>query len=208
MSKKKKGKSSYNQYEAGCYTENMIDLLGYDIIKDVFDASNLAMEDAQKHSNEVRVKALQCAGLFVTLIVALVAVTCSTESVLVKALSISLSFVFTWALHGIFRGIIYRKENITRGNVQSNLLNQQMINVLSRIDEKKRKSVFLASQLKGKELKIKSLNEQTERMQQCFERVTSTLKTLLLLVFLIFSVIALAQSLRSCMVKEVLVHPL
>lgn len=192
MSKKKKGKSSYNQYEAGCYTENMMELLGYDIIKGVFDASNLAIEDAQKYSNEVRVKALQCAGLFVILIVALVAVTCSTESVLVKALSISLSFVFTWALQDIFRGIIYRKENISRGNVQSNLLNQQMINVLSRIDEKKRKSVFLASQLKGKEQKIKSLNEQTERMQQCFERVTNTLKTLLLLIFLIFSVIALA----------------
>ena len=50
------------------------------------------------------------------------------------------------------------------------MLNQQMIDKLGQLKNSKRISFFLASQLKTKESEAKRLNNETNRMQQCFEK--------------------------------------
>lgn len=176
---------------AGRYTKGMIDLLGYDIIKNTYDSTLLYIEDAQKLSNEIRSKALQSAGLLVTIIVALITGVCTIDGLFPKAVMIALAITLAKCLQGIFNGIIYRKENISRGNTQSNLLNQDMVNVLYGADENIRKSIFYASQLRNKEKAAEKLNQQTCEMQICFENETKAMINLITWIICIASTFAI-----------------
>ena len=176
---------------ANHYTKGMIDLLGYDIIKSTYDATLLYIEDAQKLSSELRTKGLQTAGLLITLIVTLTTGVCAVGNLFAKVVMIVLAIVLIRCLRGIFKGIILRKENVSRGNVQSNLLNQDMINTLYAANEKMRKSIFLASQLRSKEKAAQKLNEQTAKMQESFEKTTKAMITLITWTLYIASVFAI-----------------
>lgn len=176
---------------AGKYSKRMIDLLGYDIIKSTYDSTLLYLEDAQKFSNEVRAKGLQSAGLLVTLIVALVTGICTIDNLFAKIVMIAITVVLTSCLRAIFKGIIYRKKNVSRGNTQSNLLNQSMIDAIYAVDENKRKSIFFVSQLRSKEKAAEMLNKQTAEMQQCFENETKTMITLITWIIYIASAFAI-----------------
>lgn len=190
--KAKDGISEKNEVPiAGRYTKGMIDLLGYDIIKSTYDSTLLYIEDAQKLSNEVRTKGLQSAGLLVTLIVALTTGICTIDNLFAKAIMIVVAIVLTNCLRGIFKGIIYRKENISRGNVQSNLLNQSMIDAIYATDKDRRKSIFFASQLRSKEKAAEMLNKQTDEMQKCFEKETKTMINLITWIIYIASAFAI-----------------
>lgn len=176
---------------AGNYSKGMIDLLGYDIIKGTYDSTLLYIEDAQKLSDEVRTKALQSAGVLVTLIVALITGICAIGSLFAKIVMIAIVIVLTNCLRGIFKGIIYRKENVSRGNVQSNLLNQNMIDAIYAADESRRKSIFFASQLRSKEKSAEKMNRQTDEMQKCFENETRTMITMITWIIYIASAFAI-----------------
>lgn len=189
--KEKKEKKETANVTAGRYTKGMIDLLGYNIIKSTFDATILYIEDAQRLSNEVRSKGLQCAGLLVTIIVALITGICTIENLFAKTVMMVLSAIFANCLRGIFNGVIYRKENASRGNVHSNLLNQGMIDTLCNADKSRRDSIFFASQLRNKEKAAEMLNRQTDEMQTCFEKETKTLITLITWVVYIASAFAI-----------------
>ena len=176
---------------AGNYSKGMIDLLGYDIIKSTYDATLLYIEDAQKLSNEVRAKGLQSAGLLITLIVALTTGICTISNLFAKIVMIAIVIVLTKCLRGVFKGIIYRKENASRGNIQSNLLNQNMIDAIYVADESRRKSIFFASQLRSKEKTAEKINRQTDEMQTCFENETKTMITLITWIIYIASAFAI-----------------
>ena len=152
------------------YNIDLVSFLGYDIIKTVYDASTLAIEDAQKFSNEVRTKALQSVAVSGAIIVGLMAAICTVGSIFAKIVMSALIIALTITSYRIFKDIIYRKKNSTRGNTQSYMLNQQMIDKLGQLKNSKRISFFLASQLKTKESEAKRLNNETNRMQQCFEK--------------------------------------
>lgn len=176
---------------AGKYSKGMIDLLGYDIIKSTYDSTLLYIEDAQKFSNEVRTKGLQSAGLLVTLIVALVTGICTIGNLFAKIVMIAITVVLASCLRGIFKGIIYRKENVSKGNTQSNLLNQNMIDAIYAADENKRKSIFFVSQLRNKEKAAEMLNKQTDEMQKCFENETKKMVALITWIIYIASAFAI-----------------
>lgn len=196
MAKNNQKKTNYqpeSQFNvvAGCYNRAMVDFLGYELVKNAYNASVLAIEDAQTFSNEVRTKGFQCAGLLVTLIVALITGICAISSLIAKIIMISVALVLINALRGIFNGIIYRKGNATKGNVQSFMLNTQMIEELKKVKDEKRATFFLASLLKGMENEVTRLNKQTQEAQCCFERETKTMIKLLWLDMIILSIFAL-----------------
>ena len=182
-------KGKYNDVSAGHYTPKMTDLLGYDIIKNVYDSTILAIEDSQNFTNEVRTKGLQCAGLLMALIVCLITCICTIKMLEVRIIMAAIAFVLTKTLYGLLWGIIYKKENGTRGNTQSYMLNQEMIDALGKIDENKRAAFFLASRLKGMEAERLRLDEQTTKMQKCFEQETRIMIVLLTGILIIVSVI-------------------
>lgn len=173
----------------GHYNLTMTNLLGYEIIKNAYDSTVLAIEDSQKFSEEVRTKGLQFAGLLVVLIVALITGVCTVDMLLARIVMVTIALILTKTLHGIFKGIIYRKKNGTRGNTQSYLFKQEMIDALATIEEKDRAAFFLASRLKGMEQERFILDKQTRDMQDCFERETKTMTKLLTFVLITVSVI-------------------
>ena len=118
----------------------MTDLLGYDIIKNAYDSTILAIEDSHNFSNEVRAKGFQCAGILVALIVCVITCICTIKPLEVRIILAVIAFVLTKTLYGILLGITYKKENDTRGNTQSYMLKQEMIDALGKIDENKRGS--------------------------------------------------------------------
>lgn len=149
----------------------MIDFLGHDTIRAAYDASIMAVEDAQRLSNEVRTKALQTSGLLTTLFVGILAAFCAITIPLVRGVLLVVALVIGLSLYALLHFIILRKENATRGNVQSLLLGEGMIETMKKIDKKKRTAFLLASQLKGKEKSVIELNSQTGRMQKRYEQI-------------------------------------
>ena len=177
--------------KAGHYTPSMVDFLGYDTIKNVYDATLTAVEEAQQFSSEVRGKGLHTAGLLGTLIVGLIATICAVESLFLKIMVIAVTTVLVNALRGIVRNVIYRKENAHRGNTQSRLLSEQMIDVLHKVDKENRSAFVLASTLKGLERKAEEMDKQTGEKQESYQREIDTLTTLLTWIFCIASALAI-----------------
>lgn len=175
---------------AGHYTPKMTDLLGYDIIKNVYDSTILAIEDELRFSNEIRTKALQCAGLLTTLIVGLTAAICAVHDFSFQCMMTALAAVLVKCLYGLFWGIIYRKDNVHRGNTQSAMLCQQTIDRLQRVDGAQRAAFFLACNLKGMEDDVFRQKNRTEEMQRCFERETKMMLTLVTFILIVSGVLA------------------
>lgn len=167
---------------AGHYTPTLVNFLGRDIICEAYNSTILAIEDAQKFSDEVRTKGLQFCGLLVALIVGLIAGFCAIETPLARVVMAVICAILVKTLHGLFFGIIYRKENATRGNTQSYLLSQDMIDILSQMGSDERYTFFMASRLKGMEQERLRLDSQTKQMQDCFESETRTMMFLLALI--------------------------
>lgn len=170
---------------AGHYTPGMVSFLGRDIIYETYSSTVLAIEDAQKFSEEVRTKGLQFCGLLVALIVGLITCFCAIDAPLARVVMAIVCAVLVKTLHELFFGIIYRKENATRGNTQSFLLSQGMIDTLSQIESEERFTFFMASRLKGMEQERLRLDRQTKQMQDCFESETKTMVSLLALMLVV-----------------------
>lgn len=179
---------------AGHYTPTLVNFLGQDIIYETYSSTVLAIEDAQKFSEEVRTKGLQFCGLLVALIVGLITCFCVIETPLARIVMAVVCAVLVKTLYGLFSGIIYRKENATRGNTQSFLLSQDMIDVLSQIESEERFAFFIASRLKGMEQERLRLDRQTKEMQDCFESETRTMVFLLALMLVVVVVAAFLLS--------------
>lgn len=94
---------------AGHYTPTLVNFLGRDIICEAYNSTILAIEDAQKFSDEVRTKGLQFCGLLVALIVGLIAGFCAIETPLARVVMAVICTILVKTLHGLFFGIIYRK---------------------------------------------------------------------------------------------------
>ena len=179
---------------AGHYTPTLVNFLGRDIICETYNATVLAIEDAQKFSDEVRNKGLQFCGLLVALIVGLITCFCAVSNPLVRIATAIVCAILVKTLHGLSFGIIYRKENATRGNTQSYLLSQNMIDILSQIESDGRYAFFMASRLKGMEQERLRLDCQTKQMQDCFESETRMMVFLLALMLVVALVAAFLLS--------------
>lgn len=194
MTKKKQKKYDVRRLDknvkAEHYTPSMVDFLGYETVKDVYDATLTAIEEAQHFSAEVREKGLHTAGLLGALIVGLIAAICAVEYLFLKAVLIAVTIVLVKALRSIVRNVIYRKENAHRGNTQSRMLSEQMINVLHKVDKENRSAFVLASTLKSLEKSAEELDRQTEKKQEAYQREIDTLTTLLAWIFGLASIFA------------------
>lgn len=168
----------------------MVEFLGYDTIKAVYDASVTAVEEAQLFSAEVRTKGLQTAGLLGALIVGLVTAACAIDTLFVKVVAIVFAAVLLKALRGIVRKIIYRKENAHKGSTQSRMLSEQMISALQTVEKENRAAFVLASTLKGLERSAAQLDAQTEEKQRAYQKEIDTLTNILTLVFILALAIA------------------
>ena len=170
MAKNKQEKKENQQHStkirAGHYTPSMVDFLGYDTVKNVYDSTIIAIEEAQHFSAEVRAKGLQTAALLGTLIIGIITAFCSIGSLFAKIVMVTIAMVLTNALRGIIRKVIYRKDNIHRGNTQSRLLSEQMINALHKVDKENRSAFVLASTLKTLEKSVELQNKHTEELRQ------------------------------------------
>ena len=99
--------------------------------------------------------------------------------------------VLTNALRGIIRKVIYRKDNIHRGNTQSRLLSEQMINALHKVDKENRSAFVLASTLKTLEKSVELQNKHTEEKQVAYQQEIDTMTTLLSFILLFASIFAI-----------------
>lgn len=169
--------------EAGRYKTSMIEFLGHDTVKMAYDASIMAIEDAQHFSNEVRTKALQTAGLLMSLCMGVLAAYCVMPTAIVRVVFAVIDIVLALSLYCLLHFIIFRKENAMRGNVQSNMFGEKMIERMKHIDTKYRPTFLLASQLKGKEKAAVNLNVQTEQMQRRYEQIIWATLILLSVIF-------------------------
>ena len=195
MAKKKQRNSEEKQnpgnIKAGHYTPSMVSFLGYDLIKSAYDESVLVVEDQLRFSNEVRTKGLHTAALLATLSVGLIAAICSVESTMARVVMSMLTVVLLGGLHGIFWGVIYRKNNVTRGTTQSYSLDGGMIDALKDVDASQRAAFYLASSLKGIERDAFRQREQVDKMQTYYQRVTKTVIVLISVIMLVAMVITL-----------------
>lgn len=192
---KKREQQQSDNIKAGHYTPSMIGFLGYETIKNVYDATMVAAEEARKFSAEVRNKGLQTAALLDALVIGLVTAFGTIESPFARFVMVAMIVVLTNALRGIMRNVIYRKENIHSGNTQSRMLSEQMINALHKVDKNNRSAFVLASTLKKLEESVELQNKQTEEKQLAYQREIDTLVTLLvLLVIFAVAFIALCHS--------------
>ena len=195
MKKKKQKKTETNSPEAnlkaGHYTPTMVKFLGYDIIKNVHDATLSAIEESQNFSAEVRTKGLQTAGLLAALIVGLITAACTISTLLVKIVAIVFAAELLNALNGIVRNVIYRKENAHKGNTQSRMLSEQMISALQKVEKENRAAYVLASTLKKLEESADELDAQTNEKQKAYQKEIDTLTTLLTFTFILASAFAI-----------------
>ena len=195
MAKKKQNKSKIQSSEAnlkaGHYTPSMVEFLGYDTIKSVYDATLTAAEEAQAFSAEVKTKGLQTAGLLGAIIIGLVTAVCTINALFVKIVVTVLAAVLLNALRGIVANVIYRKENMHRGNTQSRMLSEQMISALQKVDKGNRAAFVLASTLKSLEKSVKDLDAQTEEKQKAYQKEIDTLTNNLTIVFVLASAFAI-----------------
>jgi len=195
MAKKKQrnseGKQNPGNIKAGHYTPSMVSFLGYELIKSAYDQSILVVKDQLRFSNEVRTKGLHTAGLLTTLSVGLIAAICSVESTMARVVMSMLTVVLLGGLHGIFWGVIYRKNNVTRGTTQSYSLDGGMIDALKDVDASQRAAFYLASSLKGIESDAVRQREQVDKMQTCYQRVIKTVIVLISVIMLVTMVITL-----------------
>ena len=194
MAKKKQKNSEEKQnpgnIKAGHYTPSMVSFLGYDAIKIAYDESIMAIEDQQRFSSEVRTKGLHTAALLATLSVGLIAVISAVDSTAVRIVTTLLAAILLGGLYAVFKNIIFRKSNVTRGSTQAYSLDEGMIDVLRTVEPGQRAAFFLASGLKGMERDAVRQKCETDRMQQSYENITKTMIILIGIVLVVSAVLA------------------
>ena len=194
MAKKKQRNSEEKQnpgnIKAGHYTPSMVSFLGYDAIKIAYDESIMAIEDQQRFSSEVRTKGLHTAALLATLSVGLIAVISAVDSTAVRIVTTLLAAILLGGLYAVFKNIIFRKSNVTRGSTQAYSLDEGMIDVLRTVEPGQRAAFFLASGLKGMEKDVNRQKCETDRMQQSYENITKTMIILIGIVLVVSAVLA------------------
>jgi len=194
MAKKKQKNSEEKQnpgnIKAGHYTPSMVNFLGYDAIKIAYDESIMAIEDQQRFSSEVRTKGLHTAALLATLSVGLIAVISAVDSTAVRIVTTLLAAILLGGLYAVFKKIIFRKSNVTRGSTQAYSLDDGMIDVLRTVEPGQRAAFFLASGLKGMEKDVNRQKCETDRMQQSYENITKTMIILIGIVLVVSAVLA------------------
>jgi len=194
MAKKKQKNSEEKQnpgnIKAGHYTPSMVSFLGYDAIKIAYDESIMAIEDQQRFSSEVRTKGLHTAALLATLSVGLIAVISAVDSTAVRIVTTLLAAILLGGLYAVFKKIIFRKSNVTRGSTQAYSLDEGMIDVLRTVEPGQRAAFFLASGLKGMERDAVRQKCETDRMQQSYENITKTMIILIGIVLVVSAVLA------------------
>ena len=194
MAKKKQRNSEEKQnpgnIKAGHYTPSMVSFLGYDAIKIAYDESIMAIEDQQRFSSEVRTKGLHTAALLATLSVGLIAVISAVDSTAVRIVTTLLAAILLGGLYAVFKKIIFRKSNVTRGSTQAYSLDEGMIDVLRTVEPGQRAAFFLASGLKGMERDAVRQKCETDRMQQSYENITKTMIILIGIVLVVSAVLA------------------
>lgn len=194
MAKKKQKNSEEKQnpgnIKAGHYTPSMVSFLGYDAIKIAYDESIMAIEDQQRFSSEVRTKSLHTAALLATLSVGLIAVISAVDSTAVRIVTTLLAAILLGGLYAVFKNIIFRKSNVTRGSTQAYSLDEGMIDVLRTVEPGQRAAFFLASGLKGMERDAVRQKCETDRMQQSYENITKTMIILIGIVLVVSAVLA------------------
>lgn len=194
MAKKKQKNSEEKQnpgnIKAGHYTTSMVNFLGYDAIKIAYDESIMAIEDQQRFSSEVRTKGLHTAALLATLSVGLIAVISAVDSIAVRIVTTLLAAILLGGLYAVFKKIIFRKSNVTRGSTQAYSLDDGMIDVLRTVEPGQRAAFFLASGLKGMEKDVNRQKCETDRMQQSYENITKTMIILIGIVLVVSAVLA------------------
>jgi len=194
MAKKKQRKAedcqSGQKLNAGHYTKSMVEFLGYDAIKIAYDESIMAIEDQQRFSSEVRTKGLHTAALLATLSVGLIAVISAVDSTAVRIVTTLLAAILLGGLYAVFKKIIFRKSNVTRGSTQAYSLDDGMIDVLRTVEPGQRAAFFLASGLKGMEKDVNRQKCETDRMQQSYENITKTMIILIGIVLVVSAVLA------------------
>ncbi len=194
MAKKKQRNSEEKQnpgnIKAGHYTPSMVSFLGYDAIKIAYDESIMAIEDQQRFSSEVRTKGLHTAALLATLSVGLIAVISAVDSTAVRIVTTLLAAILLGGLYAVFKKIIFRKSNVTRGSTQAYSLDEGMIDVLRTVEPGQRAAFFLASGLKGMERDAVRQKCETDRMQQSYENITKAMIILIGIVLVVSAVLA------------------
>lgn len=194
MAKKKQKNSEEKQnpgnIKAGHYTPSMVNFLGYDAIKIAYDESIMAIEDQQRFSSEVRTKGLHTAAMLATLSVGLIAVISAVDSTAVRIVTTLLAAILLGGLYAVFKKIIFRKSNVTRGSTQAYSLDDGMIDVLRTVEPGQRAAFFLASGLKGMEKDVNRQKCETDRMQQSYENITKTMIILIGIVLVVSAVLA------------------
>ena len=194
MAKKKQRNSEEKQnpgnIKAGHYTPSMVSFLGYDAIKIAYDESIMAIEDQQRFSSEVRTKGLHTAALLATLSVGLIAVISAVDSTAVRIVTTLLAAILLGGLYAVFKNIIFRKSNVTRGSTQAYSLDEGMIDVLRTVEPGQRAAFFLASGLKGMERDAVRQKCETDRMQQSYENITKAMIILIGIVLVVSAVLA------------------
>lgn len=194
MAKKKQKNSEEKQnpgnIKAGHYTTSMVNFLGYDAIKIAYDESIMAIEDQQRFSSEVRTKGLHTAALLATLSVGLIAVISAVDSTAVRIVTTLLAAILLGGLYAVFKKIIFRKSNVTRGSTQAYSLDDGVIDVLRTVEPGQRAAFFLASGLKGMEKDVNRQKCETDRMQQSYENITKTMIILIGIVLVVSAVLA------------------
>lgn len=194
MAKKKQKNSEEKQnpgnIKAGHYSPSMVSFLGYDAIKIAYDESIMAIEDQQRFSSEVRTKGLHTAALLATLSVGLIAVISAVDSTAVRIVTTLLAAILLGGLYAVFKKIIFRKSNVTRGSTQAYSLDEGMIDVLRTVEPGQRAAFFLASGLKGMEKDVNRQKCETDRMQQSYENITKTMIILIGIVLVVSAVLA------------------
>ena len=194
MAKKKQKNSEEKQnpgnIKAGHYSPSMVSFLGYDAIKIAYDESIMAIEDQQRFSSEVRTKGLHTAALLATLSVGLIAVISAVDSTAVRIVTTLQAAILLGGLYAVFKKIIFRKSNVTRGSTQAYSLDEGMIDVLRTVEPGQRAAFFLASGLKGMEKDVNRQKCETDRMQQSYENITKTMIILIGIVLVVSAVLA------------------
>ena len=194
MAKRKQKNSEEKQnpgnIKAGHYIPSMVSFLGYDTIKSAYDESIMAIEDQQRFSGEVRTKGLHTAALLATLSVGLIAVISAVDSTAVRIVATLLATILLGGLYAVFKKIIFRKINVTRGSTQAYSLDEGMIDILRTVEPGQRAAFFLASGLKGMEKDVNRQKCETDKMQQSYENITKTMIILIGIVLVMSAVLA------------------
>ena len=163
------------RFVEGDYSQEFLNFLGKDVLRDFLDDNNLAIAEAQKFSSEVREKAQQTMGLLATFALAIFVALYSIKSLSIigSATMVALLCILAIGMYIIFKEIIKEKKNHFAGNSIRYLLPQTTIDRLANTDDEDEKMCqHLYLMLKDKEEVLDATTSEVKRMQKHYKRAT------------------------------------